>query len=104
LKSRSFILSLIRHHIESCSLLRGYLFTPIRSILLNKTEDEILDVDHSHLEYYPIVNQRVYAIGGQTESQENGYKKILNVEFAGTYKRFLFLALHFKDMPQKFKL
>jgi len=69
-------------------MLRTYIFKPTDTQLLKFEEHNIFDKENRHLEYFPIVNQRVFSIGGQEQStQDNdnaaqhGHKEILNVEF-----------------------
>jgi len=59
-------------------------FNPVKCPIYEISEHEIFDNNHLHLEYFPIVNQRIFPIGqldkGDTEKDkgEEGYKKILN--------------------------
>ena len=59
----------------------------------------MFEVDNKHLEYFPIVNQRVYPIGmsdqiNSSEDSSNQYKKILNVQFRETYMKIIYLTVH----------
>jgi hypothetical protein len=59
----------------------------------------LFEVDNKHLEYFPIVNQRVYPIGmsdqiNSSEDSSNQYKKILNVQFRETYMKIIYLTVH----------
>jgi len=67
--------------------------------LYEVTPSTVFDEWNKHLEYYPIVNQRVFKIGkGEssvpTEDENQQGKEILNVQFKATYKRLLHLILH----------
>lgn len=79
--------------------LKSYIFKPVNFQILQYSEDEIFNLENKHLEYFPMVNQRVFPIGGQEKAaNENedtgGHKEILNIDFKRTYTRFIHLALH----------
>lgn len=76
--------------------LPSYVFTPFTSQLVNFPEHSLFDVTFKHLEYFPIVNQRVFPIGGQEAESEHksGSREILNVQLKGTYQKFIYMLCH----------
>ena len=83
------------------SMLKPYVFKPTNTQLLKFDEANLFDRENGHLEYFPIINQRVFSIGGQEQSTQDNdnaaqhsHKEILNVEFKQTYTRFIHLGLH----------
>lgn len=76
--------------------LSRFIFRPVQSPLLDYTEHELFDLENPHLEYFPLVNQRVFSIGSQDtgHAEKQGQKEILNYSFKDTYIKFLHLALH----------
>lgn len=76
-----------------------YILKPIQCQLFQYSEHRLFDLKNNHLEYFPIVNQRVFPLGTQSSaaanSNEHGsLKDILNVQFKQTYSRFLHQAIH----------
>ena len=53
---------------NNLSSLKSYVYKPIDSQLIKYDESLLFDVENEHLEYFPIVNQRVFALGGQEQS------------------------------------
>lgn len=47
-----------------------YINRPVQSQFINVTSQELFDVEHKHLEYFPIVNQRVFKIGSSEKKEE----------------------------------
>lgn len=74
------------------SNLTHVLFKPIESQFITVKPETVFDNLHKHLEYFPMVNQRVFAIGGN-ESVEAA-KDIMNIQFAETYKEFVHVLIH----------
>ena len=85
-------------------------------MLLSLSAEQFYDISNPHLEYFPVVNQRVFAIGDkedgvtapEIESQqvqeseargagEFGLKQILNVDFRNTYIKFIHRILFVKQ-------
>ena len=49
-------------------MLYGYLFKPLeQNPLLLSTFHNVFDVKFKHLDYFPIVNQRVFSIGEEED-------------------------------------
>ena len=98
-KERAFSMSLVKcffmQSIDS-SKLKQYVFKPIYGQYLDYSEHRLFDVYNNHLEYSPMVNQRVFPIGGQEKNEESasGHKEILNVQFKETYTKFLHMIMH----------
>ena len=63
----------------------------------------MFDVKYHHLEYFPMINQRVFQIGQQLGSSDD-FKDILNVQFKDTYSRFLHILLHQTSITDKHRL
>ena len=47
-----------------------YIFRPVDSQLLTYDTQELFEVDNSHKEYFPIVNQRVFSVGQQDSTND----------------------------------
>lgn len=69
---RSDVMDILRNYLQGGrnldlrhSLLKTYVFKPTNTQLLKYEEANIFDKENGHLEYFPIVNQRVFSIGGQ---------------------------------------
>ena len=78
-----------------------YFYAPIECQLFDLSPEKLYEMTHYHLEYYPVVNQRAFPIGQQTEGT---LKEILNVEFRTTYKNFVYMGLHQVKSTPKFML
>ena len=80
----------------------------MKSLLYEIPEDLLLDFKYEHLEYFPLVNSRVFSISGKGTS--DGYKKINNIQLRGTYQALINMTVHLSlngsslDLPQKVKL
>ena len=81
--------------------------------ILDSINPSIFDEKNNHLEYVPMINQRVFQIGGTggaDEEEGQGFKDIMNIQFNKTYKKFLHLLMHQNlnnqalDLPPKLRL
>ena len=50
---------------------RNYMLRPVKCPLFEITEDKLLGENFHHLEYYPLVNQRVYSFGKEANKAQN---------------------------------
>ena len=74
---------------------KSYLYKEIDCSIYQLNSQRLLDRYNNHLEYFPIVNQRVFKIGSTSSGADTEHgKDILNVQFKKTYKRFLHLLVH----------
>lgn len=71
--------------------------------MLKLDSSRLFDMKFHHLEYFPMINQRVFQIG-QQEGSSDDFKDILNIQFKETYSRFLHLMLHQPSLSDKHKL
>ena len=78
--------------------LKDYIFKPIGSQFVTYTNERLFEKEHRHLEYYPVINQRVFPIGGQdvaaNENEMDAHKEIRNVELKSTYSKLIHLFIH----------
>lgn len=63
--SRPSIMALIQTLIQSNGRILDYIFKPIKSQIIDYSKHELFDFENPHLEYFPMVNQRVFSIGKQ---------------------------------------
>ena len=107
---RQQMLKSLKHYLSNSSKdnkFKQYIFKTISSSLYSLSSNTLLDTCNNHLEYYPIINQRVFQIGGAGSgapsaggAENESSKEILNVQFKKTYKRFLHLLVH-QDLDQE---
>ena len=97
---REFVFQLIKayyNHLMLSSDLLRCLNRPVESQFFGLSSEILFDEKHKHLEYFPIVNQRVFSIGGLDDKAASNKKQIMNKEFDKTYKQFVHMLLHQQD-------
>jgi hypothetical protein len=66
-ENRALLIEIIKSYMfkksSSSNKLCQYIFRPVNSQLLTYDSQQLFDVDNHHVEYFPIVNQRVFSVG-----------------------------------------